>query len=233
VKLGNIYYISKKISDLAGESVMNSMSIEQLRRNADILIIDDEEFTYLDAMRKHKFSVEHKKDIESMNDLQPYDIVLCDIRGVGKFLDSEFEGAYLISQAKKIYPNKQIIAYTASNFDPTYNSYTSVADAYITKGTSIEDWISLLDDRLKACVDPIAQWNKLRTDFLETGMNTVDVAYIEQLYVDAVKKGDFDAFENPDKLKVSLNRDARDVIAKFMSSLFIKLIVKAITGGMA
>lgn len=197
------------------------------------LVIDDEKFTFLEALQKHKFAIDYKPDLQTINELEPYEIVLCDIRGVGKFLASKFEGAHLIREAKKFYPSKQIIAFTASAFDASYKDYFDVADDYVRKDTSLDVWIALLDERVKKCVDPIHQWHILRESLLKAGMETIDVARIEKLYVDAVKKKDFNAFENLVRTKVKLSSNVLDVVTKFMASLAVKLMTKAFTGGVA
>lgn len=224
MKLGNIYLIRKKISNLNGSSVMNNISINQLRKNTEILIIDDEEFSLLDMIKKHGFNVHHKKDIDDIKDLQPYDIVLCDIRGVGKIYDSTFEGAYVIKEERINYPNKQIIAYTASSYNAEYNKYLSCADAIVPKGTSPEDWVSLLDEQLFKCVDPVFQWGKMRGALLEAGMDTIDVAKIEALYVKAIEEKDFTSLK---ALQNNKNKAIRPIISEFLSSL----IVKYLSGG--
>ena len=97
------------------------------------MVIDDDEFIYLDPLRKSEYRIEHRRDIQSLKDVAEYDVILCDIRGVGKFLNSQFEGAYLVKQIKEKYPNKIVISYTANSYDPKFQEYLSYADATVAK----------------------------------------------------------------------------------------------------
>ena len=106
--LGRLFY--RSISDLNGETKLKKPPLSELKKRIAIIIIDDEEFPYLDTLKKHEYNISQKPDISDLRDVEAYQIILCDIRGVGKFLTSEFGGAYLIKQLKEKYPEKTIIA---------------------------------------------------------------------------------------------------------------------------
>jgi hypothetical protein len=218
---GNIYYIGKKLNNLNGITAMNDNDFSKIRKNTEILIIDDEDFPPLDFLKQNGFSVIHKTDIEDIKDLQAYHIILCDIRGVGKKIyDSSAEGAYLIKEAKVHYPNKQIIAYTASSFDPSYNNFL-LDTSLIKKETPKEDWVALLDEQIKNSVDPVIQWEKMRQALLRAGMSTIEVASLEVKYVKAIEKKSFKSLES---LKNGSNNAISSIITEFMSSLLVKFI---------
>ena len=64
-------------------------------------------------------------DIQDLNMLASYDLIISDIKGVGKYFDSEFEGAFLLSELKKMYPYKSFAAYTGSAYDPRITEFLS------------------------------------------------------------------------------------------------------------
>lgn len=226
MKLPNIYFITYSISDLAEViALQHSNSITELRQKVNILIIDDEEFIGESYLRKNGFNITHKTDIDTIKDVATYSVVLCDIRGVGKQLGSTKEGAFIIKEIKANYPNKQVVAYTGSGYDAAYNEYIKLADAVISKGTSIDDWISILDTQIKKAVDPKFQWEKLRRFLLESGVSTASVASIEDKYVRAVKRKDFSGMLN---LGDKTDKKAQDVISDFVSSVCVKLILGSI-----
>ena len=137
-----------------------------------------------------------KKDITDLRDVEAYPIILCDIRGVGNFLESEYGGAYLIKQLKEKYPEKTIIAYTANDYNAQFQQYLDYADDTVPKGSyALEDWTSLLDKLLKEYADPIKIWEKTRRSLIEAGVPTIDVAKYESDYVKAIKSGKFESFE--------------------------------------
>lgn len=186
----------KKISDLNGETIFKDVSLSALRKNTEILIIDDEEFTYLDILRKHEYNLTEKTDLSDLKDAEAYTIILCDVAGVGKFLGSRYGGAYLIKQLKEKYPTKIIIAYSANNYNAEYQKYLDYADGIVPKGSySSEDWASLLDKLLMDSVDPVINWKKARKELLDAGVATIDIAKYESDYVKAVKNNKFESFK--------------------------------------
>ncbi len=110
----------KSIKDLNKPSLkLNKID----RIKVPILVIDDNEFEYLDHLKNHRFDITYFNDIQSIESVKEYEVILCDINGVGKIFDSKFEGAHVISELYKKYPFKTIIAYTGYTHDPTYNKF--------------------------------------------------------------------------------------------------------------
>ena len=99
----SIFY--HKVYELNGDAILKEKSLAMLKKLTEILVIDDKEFSFLEALRKHEFSIQQKNDLTHLSDAAEYDVILCDIRGVGKFLESEYEGANLIKALKTKYPN--------------------------------------------------------------------------------------------------------------------------------
>jgi len=218
-----------KIDDLKDYQLLNMIDISKLRRMVDILIIDDENVDDLiDGLRRHKFNVEYKSDIDSINDVVAHDIILCDIRGVGKKFHSSKEGAYLIKEIKNSFPSKSVIAYTASTYDATYNEYFKIADDVLSKGEDIDVWVSALDTQIKSSVDPILKWTKLRVQLLDQGMSTQILSKLESEYVKAVKGKSFDSFK-----KLAEKHYSNENIKNVIQELIISLLVKIITGGIS
>ena len=48
MKLFNWYHLNYQISDLNGEQILKKITLSKLKREVDILIIDDEDFPLLD-----------------------------------------------------------------------------------------------------------------------------------------------------------------------------------------
>lgn len=153
--LYDIFFIKYKLSDLIEVTALQNMTVAELRNKVVILAIDDQDFAAEEYLIKNGFRIDHKKDIDNIRDVEAYAVVLCDIRGVGKSLGSTKEGAFVIKEIKANYPAKQVIAYTGSSYDPAYNEYMNLADAVISKGVSIEDWIALVDEQIQKAVNPI------------------------------------------------------------------------------
>ena len=185
-----------KRSELNGDLIKKEKSLSTIKKMTEILVIDDKEFVFLDALRKYEFSIHHKYDLTHLSDAEVYDIILCDIRGVGKFLCSDYEGANLIKALKTKYPNKVVLAYTANEYDASFQQYLDYADGIVPKGSyGLEDWVSVLEKTLNDCADPTRQWERTRKQLLKANVPTIDVAKYESEYVKAVKNGSFESFK--------------------------------------
>lgn len=219
-----------EIQDLRNHQGFGEIDVKQLRRNLEILFIDDdEELPVIEILRRLKFNIDHKTDISTLNDVAAYDIILCDIRGVGKEFGSPQEGAYLIKEIKKLFPNKIVIAYTGSTYDPNYNELLTYADNVVTKGTSIDVWTNLLDSEIQKSIDPIEQWTKVRNALLEKNISISIVQDLEAAYVKAIQSKSFDSFE---KLAENYNDNDSGAIKLIVVSIMKSILVKLIVGGL-
>lgn len=216
------------IQDLQNLNLSGGLDMKQLRRKVEILFVDDAELPILESLRLQRFNIEHKIDIASINDVAGYDIILCDIRGVGQKFNSDKEGAYLIKQIKEMYPEKRIIAYTASTYDPSYNQYLELADNVIVKGVTSEVWAEIIDDQIKKSISPIYQWEKLREKLLSEGVDITTVSKLEHEYVKSIRGNDINSFE-----KFVCSLDLNDSVKKIIQGVITSILVKLFTGGLA
>ena len=216
----SIFY--HKIFELNGDAILKEKSLSTIKKLTEILVIDDKEFVFLEALRKHELSIQQKYDLTHLSDASEYDIILCDIRGVGKFLESDYEGANLIKALKNKYPNKIILAYTANEYDASFQKYLDYADGIAPKGAyGLEDWVSLLEETLNDCADPVKQWERTRKLLLKANVSTIDVAKYESQYVKAIKNGSFESFK---KLYGKKKRAGDNIMIDLISSVIAKLL---------
>ena len=228
MKLPHICFIMNKISDLSESAALklpNGMA--ELRKHVSILVIDDNEFAPEAYLKANGYQIHHKQDIEKIKDVEPYDIILCDIAGVGKKLGYQKEGAFIIREIHANYPNKRIIAYTSYTYNPELNQFFSMADFVAPKDFAIDDWIYALDEQVRKSIDPVNQWKKIRDYLIENDVSTLTIARIEDKFVAAVNTKSFD------KLKSFVEgKDSKlaSIISDFMSSLCAKIILGSIGG---
>ncbi len=216
----SIFY--HKIFELNGDAILKEKLLSTIKKLTEILVIDDKEFVFLDALRKHEFSIQQKYDLTHLSDAAEYDIILCDIRGVGKFLESDYDGANLIKALKTKYPNKIILAYTANDYDASFQKYLDYADGIVPKGTyGLDDWVSLLEETLNDCADPVKQWERTRKLLLKANVSTIDVAKYESQYVKAIRNGSFESFK---KLYGKKKHVGDNIMIDLVSSVIAKMI---------
>lgn len=228
MKFPHICIIMNRISDLSENAALKMPnSIAELRKHVHMLIIDDNDFIPEPHLKANGYQIQHKIDIDTIKDVEPYDIILCDIAGVGKKLGYAREGAFIIREIHANYPNKRIIAYTSYTYNPEYNQFFSMADFVAPKEFGIDDWIDALDDQVRKSIDPVNQWKKIRNYLLENDVSTLTIAKIEDKFVAAVSSKNFD------KLKTYVEgKDSKlnSIITDFLSSLCAKLILGSIGG---
>ena len=228
MKLPHICLIMNKISDLSESAALKlPNSIAELRKHVNMLVIDDNEFGPESYLKANGYQIHHKQDIETIKDVEPYDIILCDISGVGKKLGYQKEGAFIIREIHANYPNKRIIAYTSYTYNPELNQFFSMADFVAPKDFAIDDWIYALDEQVRKSIDPVNQWKKIRDHLVENDVSTLTIAKIEDKFVAAVNSKSFD------KLKSYVEgKDSKlaSIISDFMSSLCAKIILGSIGG---
>lgn len=200
---------------------------EEVRRSLKILVIDDEPFVAAGNLRNHGYNIDHLTDVSSVSSVAEYGIILCDLQGVGSNLDSELQGAHLIREIKRTFPNKYVIAYSGAPKNRTMSRVAQEsADEYLKKDAPIQDWVDVLDGAIALVSNPIARWRQFRTRMLEDGMTPIQLAELEDAFVASFWEGQ-SSIESNVSAKAStlgLGRDLRAVVQSFVASLIFNLV---------
>jgi hypothetical protein len=210
---------AKQISDLRA---LVRPPVGSLRAQVPIVVIDDEGFVYTEVLRNHGFPITVLKDITDIPAVEKYPVVVCDIRGVGKTFGSKYEGAHVISELKKHYPNKILIAYTGQEFDASFNQYFALCDASIKKDAESQQWVETLDNAISNFLDPVAQWKKVRAYLISCDIPTIRLAQLEHFYVRALLKKEI-PFQKEREL-IDLPKDAKAVLLGVASNVVFRLL---------
>lgn len=125
--------------------------IEEIRKRARLLVIDDIDFYYYDLFKRDGYVIDKWDDIESLDKLEQghYDIILLDINDVGKQYSQE-QGLGILKHLKKVSPWQIIIAYSDASFSLTYQEFFLAADARLSKSEDYVQYKSTVDRLLKA-----------------------------------------------------------------------------------
>lgn len=169
--------------------------VVKLRQITSIAIIDDKPFAYINALTTLEYNVNELGDISDINAVASYDIIVCDIRGVGSTFGSTFGGAYLIGEIRNRFPDKYIIAFSGGQFDPTFKKFFDKCDASLKKDADIEEWTGVLDQAVSLLGSPIKRWLRARSVLIESGIDLFDVACLEIEFVKAISE------KSPDELQ--------------------------------
>ena len=217
--LGHFY----NLSDLnTTKRAFDSLSA---RSKIPVLIIDDDEFTYLNELRNEKFNITSIKDIEDYNAVEAYPVVICDIKGVGHKFNKEKEGAYVVREMKKRYPFKQFAVYSAGADYKVESMYDLEGIKRIKKDVDMDMWCSYIDEMIRLASDPIEIWKTIRNFLLNKDVPIKDVMLLEDNYVDIYinRPQEMCGFPNSKKYP-SLEADVRSVVQSMVAGGLLKLL---------
>mgnify|MGYP005696191181 CR=1 FL=1 len=218
----------KSIESIKGQNLPD-LDIRKIRESQKILVIDDNPSHYKDFLvEKYEFKITKIDDIQDISVVSEYGVILCDMEGVGKGIGGK-SGGDVITEIRKRYPLKQIVAYTGHKFQASYNKYFTLADRVVEKDIELDEWVELLDGLAKELTDPIVQWKRTRNLLFEQGVATSIVVELEDSFVTSC----FDK-EKLNNLKGSRIVDKLSPVSKnIVQDLVTNLLVRLIIGGVS
>lgn len=200
-----------------------------LRKSTEILLIDDEDIPLAKSLSTRGFRLVHWFDLESIEAAKPYRIVLCDLNGVGLRLAPEMQGAGIIRELKRNYPDKVIVAYTGGGpSNITEQAYLD-ADYRLRKDATVDEWTDTLDTAIGQSADPSMIWRKTRPRLLTAGITPLQLTLLEDDYVRSILNGDersmTDLSSRVDLMDISA--DAKKIFIEVISAVAIKMITNS------
>ena len=171
----------KTIDDLPANIIAN-ISEKKKIEETKILIIDDDELELEKTLRRIGYNVTWKIDIDVLDDVENYSIIICDYKGVGLKFNSEFEGLNLSMLIKEKYPDKIIYLLSAADFNPRANNYIKFIDELVYKGEE-EKIIEYIREDCNKLFDPRERWIHYKELLKTKGIKEKDIFRLEDLYV--------------------------------------------------
>ena len=204
-----------------------------MRRDIKIAVVDDQPFAPEHNLKNNQFQIVTYTDIHKIEQLAEFPIVLCDLQGVGLQLASDLQGAYLIEEIKRNYPEKAVIAFTGGSTNSNISKRAILAaDDYLRKDVSIEEWRDVLDKHIRNLSDPVYVWKQLRLRLIRADISPIDLLKLEHAYVSSIKAG---AKNTKATLEEALKTSSSDPlvkreIASFVASKAFDLVIEAMKG---
>jgi len=133
----------RKISALAP-------TIESVRKKAQILVIDDQEWPYQSMLENDGYHIERWPDIKSLSQLTDgyFTLILLDINGVGLRENPQQQGIGILEHIKRTNPAQRVIVYSAKRQLVSATPTLRKADAIFDKGEAYTDFKSVIDEFL-------------------------------------------------------------------------------------
>ncbi len=210
----------ERLSSIGQETI----DLKEAKSKIEIAILDDKPFEPKESLVSHGFRIrELGPDVRTTDMIASYPIVVCDVRGVAKAFGSPLEGAHLVSEIRKDYPDKYIVSYTGETYSLPITNALAVADKRLAKDDSIDVWIKTLETGLNEVSNPKNRWVRLRTALLSRGVELYHVFNLEQALIKAVHERKPDILNNK-AATTHISSEAKDLIVKFSATALATLI---------
>jgi CheY-like chemotaxis protein len=202
-------------------------SVQNRRAAIKVAVIDDDPFLPQTKLQSYGYNLTAIGDIKRVSEVKDYDVILCDIIGVGQHFDSKVQGASLIAEIKSEYPEKVVVAYTGGTpTDQAQKIVVQKADAVISKDIDNQEWVTKLDEIAFKAVDPHEIWNKVRERFVNLDVDTKTILMLEDAYVRSILGRDRSlAMLSRAASSANVTGDVRAIITGLVSNAIFKLIV--------
>jgi hypothetical protein len=205
-----------------------SIDMAAAKRQVEIAVLDDNRFEPKEALLHHKFRItELGPDIRSLDQVSTYPIIVCDVAGVARAFGSALEGAHLVNEIRKAYPDKFLIGYTGQTHSVATTNALTAADRRMAKDESIEAWIKNLEAGMDEVVNPRNRWIRMRRALLARGVELFDVFKLEQAFIKAVKQRKPEVLTNKAR-DLEVSQEIKDLVIQFSSTALAALISSAV-----
>lgn len=146
-----------------------ALDIETVRKNARVLVIDDDVLPVQKLFERDGYHFERWPDIKNLSQLTDghYHLILLDIHGVGLKESPARQGLGILQHIKKSNPAQAVIAYSAQPHNVSSNEILVLADGLLDKGMSYVEYKERVDELLLRRAAPgyfIAAMNRLLAD---------------------------------------------------------------------
>ena len=118
-----------------GDKKIEEKTIDEIKEKCRILFIDDEEFNYIDILKRNGWkNVKRIPDVQDIDneDIARAHLLFVDIHGVANDLFKD-EGLGLIRELKEKYPYKKYVIYTAESSGDRLKKELYLADKVLRK----------------------------------------------------------------------------------------------------
>lgn len=211
-------------------SLIGQEAIDMLeaKSRTEIAVLDDNHFSPKEALVNHKFRiVELGPDIRSIDQISAYHIIICDVAGVGRAFGSNLEGAHLVTEIRKAYPDKFLMAYTGLTYSLAITNALTSADKRMEKDASIEAWVQTLEMGINEVMNPRNRWIRMRKALLERGVELYDVFKLEQAFISSVQQKKPALLANEAR-SLGVSQEVKDLVIKFTATAVASLIGTAL-----
>lgn len=143
----------------------SALTIEQVRKQARVLVIDDHVFPAEKMFTRDGYHFERWPYVKNLSQLTDghYQLILLDVQGVGLVESPDKQGLGILEHVKKTNPAQAVIVYSSEPYSVSSSRYIVLADAFLDKNSSYVEYKDEVDRLLLAQSSPgyfIARMNQ-------------------------------------------------------------------------
>lgn len=126
-------------------------SFDNLKHKARIAIVDDEDVPHADRLRRDGYNIADFPDIDYIDSFLKHDyhIIILDIQGIGKNLDSTSDGWSILKYIKEKSPHTVVLLFTGVEWSLRYRELADLSDDYLTKDIEFLNFKEKLDKAIE------------------------------------------------------------------------------------
>ncbi|WP_156905961.1 hypothetical protein [Agrococcus lahaulensis] len=133
-----------------------AIPLEEVQKRARLLVVDDNDFVYMDLFRRDGYHIERWPSITDLSQLTDgrYTVILLDIHGVAVESDAALQGLGILQAVKNTKPGQAVILYSSRKHQLSHTGLVQLADRALDKRQSYIDFKLAVDELLKRQADP-------------------------------------------------------------------------------
>ncbi|MBP2544641.1 response regulator [Acinetobacter guillouiae] len=176
------------------------VSLENLlgkQRKLKVAIIDDESFPWVDALESRGAKVTHFNDYckpttqvnqkTKIIDFSSFDIIICDVRGVGSTIYPDLDGVGVMEDLRNKYLFHVIIAYTGNpGAISSKLKKNDCLDMIFVKDWALEDFLLNYDKLAEVFKYPAARWKFIRKRLSHLDIGEKEIEMFRRSFVEDV-----------------------------------------------
>lgn len=197
------------------------------RKRVRVCVIEDEIFLQLEQLRDAGFDVTLFRDLAKIEELLPFAVIICDLKGVNA--DSKSQGAGLLRRIRDEFPDKYLVAFTgAPSTTRLYIEADRFADLVLSKRTTdIDQLTESLDHFCDLALKPYELWQRVRAKLIARYIPAAQLLYLEHFFVLSIQKRNKDLFLNGAQGSIP-NSDLRSVVISIVSNGIYEVVKKTV-----
>lgn len=202
-----------------------SLNEREKRGKVVIGVIDDQPFDARENLENIGYNIRFLGDPQSIDVVEGCHLILCDLKDVGTALNPDKQGAFLIDEIKRNYPEKIVGAYTGGGMKPAISREAlSRADFFMKKDAPPGDWRDKLDEWITKLMDPVYVWLRQRERLVEKDIDTFTILKLEDAFVKSVKNRESPNYSIFTQTINATGGDARAIVQNLVASGIYSLV---------